>query len=219
MGTRLLSLVVLLAGGGALAQGADVGLANRVVGNVTFTPASGWPPRALPAFARIRDGDRIEVAAGAQVRVVFFHESRQEGWVGPASFVAKKGGALAISGKPAETSVLPAEVSQRIARVPELVQYAKLGGVQVRRGMTPAQKASLEQQDAVARARAAYEAMRKEAAADDITPELFLYSALHEYLLYEDMKAVVDEMLRRQPQSEDAQTLATFVREQLARRR
>jgi hypothetical protein len=219
MGKRLASVFALLVWGGALAQGADVGLVNLVVGNVTLNPAAGGQPKALPVFVRIRDGDRIDVGTSAQVRVVFFDGARQERWVGPASFTVRKGGAAAISGKAAETSTLPAEVSQRIARVPDLVQFAKLGGIQVRGKITPAQKASLEQQESVAKARATYEAMRKDAAADDITPELFLYSALYDYLLYDDMKAVVEEMLRRQPGSEDAQTLATFVREQLARRK
>lgn len=219
MGRGFASFFALLAWGAALALGADVGLVNLAAGDVTFSPASGGPPRALPAFSRIRDGDRVEVGAGAQVRVVFFDGARQERWVGPASFMVRKGGTASISGKAAETSTLPAEVPQRIARVPELVQYARLGGLSVRGRITPAQKASLEQRESLAKARATYDAMRKDAAADDITPELFLYSTLHDYLLYDEMKPVVDEMLRRQPGSEDAQTFATFVREQLARRK
>jgi hypothetical protein len=219
MGRWLSGLCVLLAAGAAAGQGADVALANLVSGNVTLSPASGGPVKALPAFSRIRDGDRIEIAVGSQVRVVFFKGARQERWVGPASFRARTGGAEPVSGKPAETSTLPAEVSQRIARVPELVQYARLGGIQVRGGVTPAQKASLEQQEAVAKARATYQALRTEAAADDITPELFLYSTLYDYLLYDDMKVVVEEMLRRQPGSGDVKALAAFVREQLARRK
>jgi hypothetical protein len=217
MGKLLAALVALPVWGAALAQGADVGLVNLVSGSVTFVSASGGSPKALPGFSRIRDGDVIEIGAGAQVRVVFFDGARQERWVGPASFRAGKGAAAPISGKAAEVGTLPAEVPQRLSRVPELVAYAKLGGIQVRGGITPAQKASLEQQESVGRARATYGAMRKSAAADDITPELFLYSALHDYLLYEDMKAVVEEMLRRQPGSEDVRALAEWLRKRAAR--
>ncbi|MBI3373968.1 MAG: hypothetical protein HY017_19760 [Betaproteobacteria bacterium] len=209
-------LLLILWCGVARAQGADVGLVNMVSGDVTFAPLTGTPGK-VQAFMKLRDGDRINVAAGGQVRVVFFQGARQERWAGPASFRAGKKGAEPVSGKPADVSNLPAGVAQRIARVPELMQYAKLGGIQVRGGITPAQKASLEQQAAVSEARATYEKMRKESAADDITPELFLYSALHEYLLYDDMRTLVDEMLRKQPDSEDVKVLAAWVRTRASR--
>lgn len=211
MRARLISLLFVVASGAALAQGADVGLVNMVAGDVTYAPLAGSPGKAQ-AFMRVRDGDRFNVATGGQVRVVFFDGARQERWVGPASFRAGRKASEPISGKPAEVAALPASVPQRIARVPELMQNAKLGGIQVRGGLTRAQEASLDQQSAVNEARAAYEQMRKDMPADDITPELFLYAALHEYLLYDDMKAVVDEMLRKQPNSEDVKALAAWVR-------
>jgi hypothetical protein len=213
---RLVVLLALFAAGSALAQSVDVGLVNMVSGDVTYTPPSGGP-RGVQAFMKVREGDRITVASGGQVRVVFFEAARQELWAGPASFRAGKKGAEPVSGKPKEISNLPAGVPQRIARVPELMQIAKLGGIQVRGGITPAQKASLEQQAAVSEARATYEKMRKESAADDITAELFLFSALHEYLLYDDMKPIVEEMLRKQPANEEVKTLADWVRKRASR--
>jgi hypothetical protein len=147
---------------------------------------------------------------------VFFEGARQERWAGPASFRAGKSAAEPISGKAAEVATLPAGASQRIAQVPQLVQIAKLGGVQVR-GMTRAQKASVEQQSSVADARTAYESMRKDLPADDITPELYFYAALYEYLLYDEMKVVVDEMLRKQPESEQVKALAELVRSKASR--
>ena len=199
------------------AQDLDVGLVNLVSGKVTFSPPSGVPTKDVQAFMKVREGDRIEIGPGAKVRVVYFANSRQELWVGPASFRTAKSGAQPIAGNAAEVATLPAGVPQRIARVPELVEYAKLGGIQVRGGVTPAQKASLEQQAAVAAARTTYEELRKNWAADDITPELYLYSALHEYLLYDDMKLVVEEMQRRQPGNEDVKALASWVEKRVSR--
>ena len=49
------------------------------------------------------------------------------------------------------------------------------------------------------------------AAADDITPELYLYSVLQDFLLYDDMKPVVDEMSKRQPANAEVQELAAWV--------
>lgn len=216
MRTRLSSWLFMFVSGAVLAQGTDVGLINMVSGDVLYVPLTGASSKVQP-FMRVREGDRFNVPAGAQVRVVYFGAPRQERWIGPASFRAGKMAGEPISGKPAEIANLPANVPQRIARVPELLQNAKLGGLQVRGGVTRAQKASLDQQATVREARAAYEQMRKEMPADDITPELYLYAALYEYLLYDDMKAVVDEMLRRQPNSEDLKALAAWVRARASR--
>ena len=207
----LIGAAMTLASAFANAQGgADVGLVNLVAGDVSYAPLTGSPGK-VQAFMRVRDGDRFTLSAQAQVRVVFFDGGRQERWQGPASFRAAKGGSEAISGKPTEVATLPSGVPQRIARVPELMQNAKLGGIQVRGGLTRAQQASLNQQETLRDARATYKKLRAEMPADDITPELYLYSALYDFLLYDEMKTVVDEMLRRQPASEDVKNLAAWV--------
>jgi len=206
-----LAIVLMALGGAAYAQGADVGLVNLVAGEVSFAPLAGAPGK-VQAFMKVRDGDRINVAAGAQVRVVYFEGARQERWQGPASFRAGRTAGEPISGTPAEVAKLPAGVPQRIARVPELMQNAKLGGIQVRGGQARPQPAGPDQQEALREAHATYRQMRTEMPGDDITPELYLYAALHDYLLYEEMKAVVAEMLRRQPGSEDVKALEAWVR-------
>lgn len=215
MNKWLISLLFGLPASLAMAQAVDVGLVNMVSPDVSYASATGVTGK-VQAFMKIRDGDQISIPPGGQLRVVFFEGARQERWVGPARLRAGKSAAEPISGTAAEVSILPAGASQRIAQVPQLVQIAKLGGIQIR-GMTRAQKASVEQQTALAEARAAYEAMRKDLPADDITPELYLYAALYDYLLYDEMKTVVDEMLRKQPDSEEAKTLADWVRSRAAR--
>lgn len=216
MNKWLWALFLFLSISVALAQGADVGLVNMISGAVTFAPLSGASGR-LQSFMKVREGDRINVPAGGQVRVVFFDGARQELWTGPASFRARKTGAEALSGKAVEVITLPASAPQRLARVPELMQHAKLGGIQVRGGLTRAQKASLDQQSNISEARIAYNEMRRTMAADDVTPELFMFAALHEYLLYDEMKTIADEMLRKQPENEQVQTLAAWVRGRVAK--
>ncbi len=205
-----LMAVLLAVSGAVLAQGADVGLVNLVSGDVTYVPSIGAPAK-VQAFMKVRDGDRFNVNAGAQLRVVFFDSARQERWGGPASFRAAKAGSTPIAGKPAEVTTLPAGVQQRIARVPELIQYARLGGIQVRGGITPQQKASLEQQETIRAARETYAQMQKEMPADDITPELYLYAALYEFLMYDEMKTVVADMRRKQPENEDIKAFETWI--------
>jgi hypothetical protein len=57
--------------------------------------------------------------------------------------------------------------------------------------------------------------MRKTSAADDINPELYLYSVLQDHLLYNDMKTVVAEMQKRQPSNADVQVMAEYVKVKL----
>lgn len=190
---------------GAFAQ-ADIGLVNLVKGAVTLTPQSAPAVSAKP-FIKVREGDRFDLPAGAQLRVVYFEGARQERWTGPSSFRASRLQGSALSGAPAEVTALPASVPQRIAGVPQLMQNARLGGIQVR----SAQAARPASQDALNEARGTYQKLRAQLPADDITPELYFFAALNDYQLYEEMAPVVSEMQRKQPDSEDVKSLAAWL--------
>lgn len=201
-----LTAALFAAHASAFAQ-ADIGLVNQVKGAVTLSPKSGAAVSAKP-FTKVREGDRFDLPAGAQLRLVYFEGARQERWTGPSSFRASRLQGSALSGAPAEVTALPASVPQRIARVPELMQNARLGGVQVR----SAQAVRRVQEHSLDEARSTYDELRKTLPGDDITPELYLFTALNEYQLYEDMAPLVDEMLRKQPQSEDVKSLASWLK-------
>ncbi len=197
--------------GGAQAQSLDVGLVNMLAGEVSYA-SEGAAAAKVQAFMKVRQGDRFTVPAGGAVRVVYFQGGRQETWKGPASF--KAGARQGEGGTPTEVTVLPASVPQKIAQVPELIQIAKLGrsgGVAVR-GAAKAPRLSAEQQAEVKAAKDTYGKLRSQVGADDITPELYLYSVLQDYLLYDDMRPVVDEMSKRQPTSTEVQELAAWVK-------
>jgi DNA-binding protein H-NS len=201
--------LLLLGYGVGHAQSPDVGLINQLAGDVSYANSAG--SGLARAFMKMRQGDRFTVAAGAQVRVVYFQNGRQETWRGPASFRSGTEHSESITGTVYEVAHLPVAVPQKIQRIPELIQMAKLGGVQVR-GVTPKQQASLEQQAEVAAARTTYAQLSQQLPQEDITPELYLFTVLQDYLLYDDMKTVVDEMLRRQPGNREAEQLADWVR-------
>ncbi len=207
---RIGVMAALLSAHGFVHAQADVGMVNLVSGDVSFVPQAGQPGK-VKAFMKVRNGDRFELRAGAQLRVVYFEGSRQEGWKGPSSFRAAPTQGTPISGAPAEVTALPSGVPLRIARASELMQNARLGGVQVRGAPSPrrAPDESLQQ------ARATYEKLRKELPADDITAELYLYSALNDYQLYEEMLPLVNEMQRKQPGSEDVKSLAAWLKRRL----
>ena len=191
------------------AQQADVGLVSAVSGDVTYV-SSPAPPARVQGFMRVREGDRFRLAAGAQIRIVYLNASRQERWEGAAEFRAGKEASVPIAGKPAEMTMLPDAVGQHMTRIPALVHNAQLGGIQLRGGIV--HRPSVVEQEAVVRqARQTHDAMRTSMAPDDITPELYLYSVLSEYALYADMKAVVAEMLKRQPGNEEVMVLDKWV--------
>ncbi|MEI6303635.1 MAG: hypothetical protein WCR74_19500 [Betaproteobacteria bacterium] len=209
LGTALLGLLV--ATGGVQAQSADVGLVNMLSGDVSYASEGAASAKVQP-YMKVRQGDRFSVPAGAAVRVVFFQGGRQETWKGPANF--KAGAQQGEGGTPTEVTVLPSSVPQKIAQIPELIQIAKLGrsgGVAVR-GAAKAPRLTTEQQAEVKAAKDTYGKLRNQAGSDDITPELYLYSVLQDYLLYQDMKPVVDEMAKRQPNSVEVQELAAWVK-------
>lgn len=199
---------LLVIAGSARAAG-DVGLVNQLQGEVSYQ--GGASAARASAFMKVRDGDRFSVPEGALLRIVYFDGGRQETWKGPAQFKAGAKQGEAQSGKP-EVSQVPGAAPAKLAQTAEVIQIAKLGragGVTVRGIKGPQLSAS--QAAEVAQAKKVYESWRATAAADDITPELYLYTVLDANMLYEDMKPVVRSMLERQPASEDVKQLAAWV--------
>ena len=201
---------------GAGAQSSDVGLVNQLSGDVSYAGLGGTQSKAQ-AFMKVRQGDRFTLPAGAQLRLVYFSGSRQETWKGPSSFKTGTQQSEAVSGQVAEAAQLPSGVAQKIAQVPDLVQIAKLGrsgGIAVRGGGRPG-RLSPEQQTEVNQAKTTYSQLRQKSSAEDITPELYYYSVLQDHLLYDEMKVVTDEMLKRQPGNPEAQELAAYVKSRI----
>ncbi|MEA3191993.1 MAG: hypothetical protein QOD26_326 [Betaproteobacteria bacterium] len=210
---RFALFILFIAGSTTVLAQDDVGVVNLVSGEVTYAAQGGAPAKVSP-FMRVREGDRFDLASGSQLRVVYVHGGRQERWQGPASFVAGVQEGKAQKGKPAEVTQLPATVPLRIARVPQLMQNARLGGV----GLRAMRSDRTAMDDVIIQdARATYQTLRRELPADDLTPELYLYATLDEYRLYDEMRPVVDEMLRKQPQNQEIQALAAFVKTRTGR--
>jgi hypothetical protein len=211
--STMLAAVLLGLALGASAQSSDVGLVNHLSGDVAYA-SQGAAQSKAQAFMKMRQGDRFTLPAGAQLRVVYFNGSRHETWKGPASFKVGARQSEAISGQVSDAAQLPSGVAQKIAQVPNLVQIAKVGrsgGIAVRGGGKPGRLSS-EQQAEVSQAKTKYAQMRQKASADDITPEFYFYSVLQDHLLYDEMKTVTDEMLKRQSNNPEAQELAAYVK-------
>jgi hypothetical protein len=208
---RTLGFAAILAAAGAFGAD-DVGLINHLAGDVTHT--SGKNTAKAKPFMNVREGDRLDLAEGAQLRLVYFRGGLQESYTGPAGFTIGVRQSVSQSGAQPQLSTLPSGVPQKISQTPDLIQIAKLGrsgGVAVRGGLRE-QRLTAQQQAEVRQARETYEQLRQSAPPDDITAELYLYSVLQDNLLYNDMKVVVSEMQRRQPGNADVAVMAEYVR-------
>lgn len=210
-----LGLVFMTASGASLAQdGGDIGLVNQMTGPVTYVAGTGTGTgTGMPvrAFMRVRQGDRFTIPDGASLRLIYFSSGRQEFWQGPASLLAASGNSELQSGKPPAVLALPVGVPQRMARIPDLVQGTRLGGIVVRGGSRARTAAPFSPE--LERARGLYKTLRSETSADDVTPELYLLSVLQEYGDPDEIAALTMEMLKRQPHTPELKELAKWAQE------
>lgn len=199
------------AGGQAIADpSADVAVINQLIGEVTYDAAGTAPVARARAFMRARHGDRYMIPAGGSLRILYLSNARQETWRGPATLRVVTVGSEAISGRPFEVITLPVAVSQKMSRLPDMVQGARLGGITVRGGGGGRRPGPVPTE--VREAQALYKVLRSQSSTDDVTPELYLLSVLQEYGYSEEMGPVADEIFRRQSNSPEARELAQWAK-------
>ncbi|HEY6822368.1 MAG TPA: hypothetical protein VI321_10155 [Burkholderiales bacterium] len=179
------------------ASAQDAGLIGALSGTARVVGADGSSITAK-SFMKLRENDRVELSRDSEAHLVFFGSSSEERWKGPASLRVTPKGSAPVSGAPSAVLKLPEKVAPQLTALPERVQLANLAGVQVR-GVKPARVPTEEEKKALADARATYQRMNAELPPDDITPELYLYSALAQYELRDEMQALAAAMRRKQP--------------------
>ncbi len=215
--SQLIALFVIaapLALSPARAQSAaDAGMINQLSGEVSYQSGGVAAARAT-AYMKLRDGDVVRVAANASVRVVYFATGRQEAWKGPASFTIGANESRTAQGNTAQPQVsqLPGGVPAKLAQTPEMMAIAKLGraGSVTVRGiaqpaLNPAQTAEVQE------ARRIYERMKGATSADDIMPEIYLYTVVQQYSMYDEMKQLVRTMQSKQPNNDSVRDLDAWV--------
>lgn len=193
----------------------EVAVVKHLAGYVLYT--GGAKSSRAHAFMNVRTGDMFEVPAGVQLKVVYLQGHRQETFEGPASFTVGPQASIVRKGAPPAVRILPRGVAQRLSQTPELVEIARLGraGGTASRGATQDSarepRMSALQQAEVLQARETYVQLRAESPVDDISPELYLYAVLQDHRLFEEMKVLVEEMSRRQPDNRDIAVLRDYV--------
>jgi hypothetical protein len=198
---------------GPLAWAADapeVGLITQAGGAVQVVESGGNPAPAV-SFAKLKTGAKVIVGAEAKFQVVYLNSGRQETWAGAAELEVGD-----TASKPIKASKLPA-----VKQLPPMIL----------KGLTqaPVMIADMRSRQGMIRVRAVgdwskaedaeknYKMLRAQAAADDITPELFLLATLSELKLFDKMKSPLEEMLTRQPNNDEIKALHALYSEKISK--
>lgn len=193
-----LALTLLIAGLPLAAQAqADAGMLTELRGNATYQ-AAGAAEAPAQTLMKLRAGDHVRLPAATSLKVVYFKSAATESWRGPASFVvgterSEQGQGNVTSGALPAPAQTPVELN-RIASI------NRIGAVVVR-GIKPPEAD-------IAQARERHQAWRAATTPDDLLPDFYLYSVLKQYNRKADMQALAADMLKRAPDSAEAQKLA-----------
>lgn len=207
----------------------DIGIVTRLEGNVTFwNDTDGQAHQAAQNFMKIRAEDRFDLEADAQLQLVFFESGRRELWKGPSSLkMTGSGGTVIETGKKVpspQVTLLPETVSKEMQRISPLINPEKLHrsgsttvrGKKNRSESVPSKLAVLtdEERRIVETARKTYQNLAEGLDADDITPELYLFSVLADYDQYEQMDSLLKRMREKQPGAPVVDQLAIWLNSQ-----
>jgi hypothetical protein len=193
-----LGLVLSLA---ALADAPDPGgFVTRSQGAISYQ-AVGVAEQPLQAFAKLAVGTRVKLPEGAKLQIVYLRGARQESWTGKAAIEVGE-----TESKVVGPAVVPEVKTLQPFMVETLVKSpAVMGNIHARQGMIRVR--SLQAAARIREAEDRYAELRGQAAEDDITPEIYLLTALHGLKAYQGMKRPLAEMLRRQPDNAEAKAL------------
>lgn len=191
---QLLSLLLLTGLQAPLlaADNAGGALVTKVQGKVTINGNSRTEPQ-LPPFYRLRQEDRLELAAGASLQLVMLQNGRQENWRGPLRLeMSSDASRCQPAPCQAEIRQLPPAVLTALTRTPNV-----LNDIRNRSGMVMVRGVGRSEQ--IQEMNDAYRQLRTQADKDDITPELYLLTRLYQLRQYKEIPKVLEDMKARQP--------------------
>ena len=178
---QCIKLIVTLALCGSTYVWADVGMITQLSGEVSITSGSGT--QAAAPFIKVNTGDKLTLANGARVQMVYFGNGRQEVWKGGGNI--EVGSLESKSAIKPDVSQLPPLVALQLAKMPVGGQQGKAGMIRMR---------SLGASDTMAKLDKQYGDLKRNAEADDTTPEVYLLSGLIELKDFKRAKSVLAEL-------------------------
>jgi len=178
---QCIKLIVILALCGSAYVRADVGMITQLNGEVSIT--TGNSTQAAMPFIKVNTGDKLTLANGARLQMVYFGNGRQELWKGGGQI--EVGSLESKSAIKPDVSQLPPLVALQLAKMPVAGQQGKTGMIRMRSMASPDTVAKLDKQ---------YGDLKRNAEADDTTPEVYLLSGLIELKEFNRAKSVLAEL-------------------------
>ena len=187
---KQLALLALFWSAAACAA-SDVVLVTAVAGNVQMEGAGAKKTR-LESFVRLGEGDRLSLAAGSQVSLVYLAPGRQEQWQGSGNLAVGETESKVISGKPAlSVRQLPAEVTRQMNRTPNTSGEGRTGMLRLR---------SIPPIDAVSKLERETAALRSDFPNGDLTPDIYLLAGLLDLREYDRIQSELKRLVDAHPQ-------------------
>lgn len=205
-------LAVGLSGVYALADAPRlVCLVAAVSGQASLSPADG-PKKPLELFTRLREGERLELARGAEVQLAFLQLGQRETWTGPATvLIAAAGGQSPNASTPPVVDKLPGKpkpVSGEASSILSQAGEQATAQVKTREVALPEDKPlSDEERAQLADFEGQVAEMRKTAAPGDVTPDIAL---LEELTRLGQRRKALEEVRRLREAYPDNAALAAF---------
>ena len=205
-------LAVGLSGGYALAEAPRlVCLVAAVSGQASLSPADG-PKKPLELFTRLREGERLELARGAEVQLAFLQLGQRETWTGPATvLIAAAGGQSPNASTPPVVDKLPGKPKPATGEASSILSQAgeqATAQVKTREVALPEDKPlSDEERAQLADVEGQVAEMRKTAAPGDVTPDIAL---LEELTRLGQRRKALEEVRRLREAYPDNAALAAF---------
>lgn len=158
---------------------------------------------SVPAFVKLKTGDRLSLGENARLKLVYFASARQETWAGKGVLEIGEQQGSSSGLPPPEVKILPEILARQIAKTPTLDSQGRAGVVRLRSIPTP---------DALAKLDGDYRRLRMEAVASDLNPELFLLSGLLEMRQLERIDQVLAFLNTAHAGNPEAKVIAALYR-------
>lgn len=180
-------------------QAADSALITALKGKVQRN--DGTASGAVEAFAKLRKGDVLTLAKGAQVQIVYFDNGRQEQWSGQGKVEVGDQESLTQGLGVPEVKQLPLVMVKQLARTPSLDSQGRAGALRLRSVPTPESIAKIEE---------TYRKLRSESAPGDKNPELYLLSGMFEMRELARVEQILVNLKKTHPGDMEVKFLASL---------
>lgn len=204
------------------------GMVTQISGSVLYISQGETDTAKLGAFMKLYDGDKVVLEPGSRLQLIFFDSGRKETWDGPAQFVIGQSESLAEKekGAPPKVSSMPDVVTKEVRRIAKIVDPSRMqtAGAKIVRGSPgddkneeplPTVELDESEERELNLARNTYKMLLEDAEKNDITPELFLFSVLADFDQFGEMKELIDQMKKKQPENPTINQLDEWMEDQM----